>query len=242
MNAFTSAETATLRHATAPRLDLYASIHKALRHFMGDTLNRVGRLDVTDTAEMDPTLGQLDDLLEFCRSHLERENRFVHTAIEARQPGGSAAIAAEHEAHVDAIAALAADAATLRAQPDAAAAHRLYRHLARFVGENLLHMEVEESAHNRALWAAYDDRELQILHQRVLASVDAAEMKHVLRWMVPAISPAERAELFVPMQQQMPPESIRPVIESVHPHLDDLAWAKLTRALGLPPVPGLVTV
>lgn len=61
-----------------------------------------------------------------------------------------------------------------------------------------------------------------------------------MRWMVPAMTPAERAAMFVPMQQQLPPEAIRGVIESIHPYLDDTAWAKLT--LGIAPVPQLATV
>ena len=41
---------------TAPRLDLYAPIHKALRSFMSDTLVRVGRIDVADAEDMHSTL------------------------------------------------------------------------------------------------------------------------------------------------------------------------------------------
>jgi hypothetical protein len=36
------------------------------------------------------------------------------------------------------------------------------------------------------------------------------------------------------MAQQMPPEALRGVLEIVRPHLDETAWAKLARALGLP--------
>ena len=43
--------------AATPRFDFYASIHKALRRFMCDTLLKLGALDVADTAEMERTLG-----------------------------------------------------------------------------------------------------------------------------------------------------------------------------------------
>jgi Hemerythrin HHE cation binding domain len=234
--------TATIaKTATLPRVDLYTGIHKALRLFMNDTLARAGKLDHDDALELDATLAQLQSLLEACRSHVAKENRFVHTAIEARCPGASERIGSEHAEHLDAIAALEAEAAALRALPTAGAALRLYRHLARFVGDNFLHMHVEESAHNGALWAAYSDAELQDIHQRILASIDPAEMALVLRWMVPAMSPAERAAMLGAMQTQIPPEAMRCVLEIVRPHLDDSAWAKLARALCLPPAPGLVT-
>ena len=231
---------ATTRPAAAVRLDLYAGIHKTLRLFMTDTLTRVGRLDVADAAELAAVLHQVDDLLLACRHHLAHENQHVHTALESRRPGSTQRVAAEHEEHLDAIAALGADAAALQAMPSAGAAHRLYRHLALFVGENLVHMNVEETAHNAALWDLYGDDELMALHQRILASIDPAEMAATLHWMLPALTPAERAELLGGMQQQLPPEGLRQVLDIARAVLDDGAWAKLARAMNLPPVPGLV--
>lgn len=228
--------------ATAPRFDLYTGIHKALRLFMNDTLARVGRLDHDDAVELGSTLTQVQSLLEACRSHVAKENKFVHTAIEARCPGATERIGGEHAEHLDAIAALEAETVALCALPSVGAALRLYRHLARFVGENFEHMHVEESAHNGALWAVYSDAELQDIHRRILASIDPAEMALLLRWMVPAMSPAERAGMLGEMQAQMPPEAMRAVLDIVRPHLDDNAWAKLARALRIPPVPGLMTV
>lgn len=224
---------------TAPaRFDLYSLIHKGLRLFMTDTLAKVGWLDVNDADELAATLAQIHSLLDLCRRHLDHENQFVHTALEARQPGASLRIAGEHDEHIDAIAALEADAAALRALPGAAAAHRFYRHLALFVAENFEHMNLEETTHNAALWASYSDPELAEVHHRLVASIGPAEMAVVIRWMLPAMSPAERAAVLGTMQQEMPPEVLRGVLEIGRPHLNDHAWAKLARALGIPPVPG----
>jgi hypothetical protein len=222
---------------TSPRVDLYAPIHKGLRLFMIDTLGRVGWLDVNDPVELAATLAQVQGLLDFCRGHLERENRFVHPALEARRPGSSLRISAEHVDHLDAIAALEGDAAALRALPGAAAVHRFYRHLALFIAENFEHMNLEETGHNAALWASYTDTELADIHERLMASIDEPEMALVLRWMVPAMEPAERAAMLGAMQLQMPPEAMRKVLDIVRQHLDGIAWTKLAQALGLPPTP-----
>jgi Hemerythrin HHE cation binding domain len=227
--------------AAPPRVDLYASIHKGLRLFMCDTLSRVGKLDCGDETEVVATLGQLSALLDICRNHLGHENDFVHPAIEARRPGAAARVEGEHVEHLCALAGLAGDAAALRALPTAAAAQRLYRHLAVFVGENFIHMDVEETAHNAALWSAYTDAELMAIHDRLLTSIAPSEMALTLRWMVPAMSPVERAAMLGAMAQQMSPEAMRGVLDIVRPQLDERAWAKLERALGLPPVPGLMT-
>jgi len=217
---------------TAHRLDLYAPIHKALRLFMVDTLTRLGRMDLDCAAERAEALGQLDALLNQCLAHLRHENEFMHTALEARRPGASARLGGEHEAHEDAIAGLQAEAQALAQQPTPAAALHLYRRLSRFVAENLEHMLEEETRHNALLWELYSDAELEALHQRLLAAVPADEMLHTLRWMLPALSPAERAGLL----GGMPPPVRQVVLEHVQPHLDAPAWSKLCAAVGAPAV------
>ncbi|WP_457444012.1 hemerythrin domain-containing protein [Roseateles sp. P5_E4] len=221
-----------------PRLDLYAHIHKALRLFMSDTLQQLSRLDVDDPLELATSLGQLDALLDAARHHLDKENEFVHPAIEARRAGASAAIEVEHEEHLDAIAGLRAESAALRAMPSASAAQRLYRRFAAFVAHNLEHMGVEESRHNLALWAAYSDAELLDIHHRILASIGPREMSETLRWMIPALTPAERALVI----GSLPPPVQAPVLASARALLNDTAWAKLCRALGQASVPGLVAI
>lgn len=220
-----------------PRVDIYSAIHRALRLFLGDTLARVGRLDPTDAGELADTLAQLNALLDTCRTHLEKENRFVHPALEARQPGGSVRIARDHDAHLESMAVLDADAAMLQAAPSAAAAQRLYRHLALFAAENHHHMHEEETLHNAALWAAYSDEEILAIEQAIIASHAPADMMRVVRWLIPALPPADRAMMLGGMQQGMPPEVFAEVLDTVRPHLDDGAWAKLARALALPQRP-----
>jgi hypothetical protein len=220
----------------APRLDLYAHIHKALRLFMTDTLQQLGRLDIDDPLDLAAGLTQLDALLDAAAHHVEKENTYVHPAIEARRAGASAAIEAEHEEHLDAIATLRAEGAALRAMPSAAAAQRLYRRFAAFVAHNFEHMGVEESRHNQALWAAYTDEELFEIHGRILGSIGPREMTDILRWMIPALSPSERALVVGGM-----PAAVRaPVLASARAWLNDTAWAKLCRAVGQPSAPGLV--
>ena len=226
---------------TAPRVDLYAPIHKALRHLMTDTLGRVGRMDVDDAGDTQDTLEQVSMLLSLCEGHLRHENEFVHPAIDARQPFGSKRIADEHVEHLESIGELRGEVHALhqaRAEQRLALALRLYRHLALFVAENFRHMHIEETAHNAALWAHYSDLELLQLHQRLTASIDPREMLEVGRWMVPALNPAERAMVLNGMKSEAPPEAFLGMLAHIRPHLDDNAWAKLTRAVGVAQSPG----
>lgn len=227
--------------ATAPqaaRLDLYAPIHKALRGFMVDTLMRVGAIDVADEAHLAAGLAQLGALLDACTSHLRRENEFVHTLIEARQPAGSQRIADEHVEHLESIAALRDEARALQAaapERRMPLALRLYRHLALFVAENFQHMHIEETVHNAALWAHYTDAELVDMHHRLLASIEPQESLLLARWMIPLVGPADRAAIVGEMKAGMPPEALLGVLGHVRPHLDDGAWMKLSNAVGVAP-------
>ena len=228
------------------RVDLYSGIHKAIRTLMADTLLALSRLDPDDDAELGSVSGRITELLDFCAAHVRHENDFVHTAIEARAAGASAALAREHDEHVQTITRLQADVDRLRrtagGQKAASAAQALYRDLALFVGHNLVHMHEEETAHNAILWACYTDAELIDLHTRLVASIAPAEMMYTLRWMVPALTPAERTALFSDMQAHGPAQAFEAALSHVRPFLSGNDWAKLARSLGLPPVPGLVTV
>ena len=240
----TALSTATMPSRTAasrpgaPRFDLYTGIHKAMRSFMAETLVRLGRIDVADAADRDQALDQLEQLLGFCADHLRHENTFVHTAIEARHPAGSAKVAEEHVEHGESIAALREEAAALRSAPEHAAgalALRLYRHLALFVAENLQHMHSEETAHNALLWQHYGDGELAELHGRLLASLSPRDKELAARWMLPASTPAERAAMIAGVKAEVPPEALVGLLAMLRPHLDAAGWAKLAAAAGIDP-------
>jgi len=227
------------------RLDLYAGIHKALRLFMTRTLTTVGSTDPDDAAEVGQSLAGLERLLGLCELHLQDENDFVHPALERARPGSAARIAAEHQHHAEAIADLR-DLAGLvhdaRPAQRPAALARLYRALALFVADNLQHMHVEETAHNAVLWAHYSDAELLAIEQAIVSSIPPAAMLEALHWFIPALSAPERAAMLGGMQQGMPPEPFAAVLDIARRALAPADQAKLRRTLGLPPVPGLVTV
>lgn len=239
MHTLHAARTSAPSHAsttTPRRADLYAAIHKALRRAMTHTLTRLGALDTEDPADLLRTLAQAEHLLDMLRSHLQHENDFIHTAIEARRPAGARRTADDHLEHQGSIAALQAELRTLRAAEPSmrpTLALRLYRHFALFVAENLQHMHIEETANNAALWALYDDEELHALHDRLVASIPPAEMMDTLRWMGPALSPQELAALLTDMQAKAPPAAFAAVMDLLRPLLDPGRWVQLTTALGL---------
>lgn len=222
--------------AAAPRLDLYAGIHKALRAQMGDTLVAVGRMDAADGLDLAEATDRLLLLLATCASHLRHENEFLHTAMQARVPGSAGRIAHEHEEHLAEIEGLRYEVQALRAAAPAARealALGLYRRLARFVAHNFEHMHVEETEHNAVLWAHYSDAELQAIEGALVASIPPEEMMQVLRWMLPALAAPQRHAMLADMQATAPPPAFAAALEVARAHLSPRDWAKLAQALGL---------
>lgn len=189
------------------RIDLYAPVHKALRLAMCATLVRLGRTEADDANELLAALADTEALLGLLRRHLEQERSVLHPAIEARRPGGAAPIAAEHEEHRQRLEALADDVTALRRGAPvhrARGLQRLYRHLALFIAENLVHMNSEETQLNQALWACYSDEELARLQARLGAAMPPDEGLRMMRWVAATAAPRELAVLLAELRGQAP--------------------------------------
>jgi hypothetical protein len=231
--------------AGAARMDLYTGIHKALRRYMADTLSELGRVNVDDDHDCHQVAARVQGLLQQLRAHLQHENDFVHTAIEARRPGATRRPSEDHQMHIDAIANLEDETRAMVASNPAqraVQALRLYRHLAVFVAHNLEHMQLEETENNAALWALYSDAELAALHGQLLASLSADEMARTLHWMALSLTPQELTALFSDMRASAPPAAFEAMFDVALAALDTPRAAHLARSLGLPPVPGLINV
>lgn len=222
---------------TAPRYDLYAGIHKALRAFMADTLVAIGRMDANDAADIGPALAQLRALLGCMSAHLRHENEFIHPVLESASTGAAGRIAIEHIEHQREIAALEAqadafDAAEASLRP--ALALSLYRGLALFVGENFAHMQHEEVVHGAQLWAHCSDAQLLDLEHRIVTSQTPDEAMLVLRWMLPYMAHADRCGMMFGMRAMAPAPVFAAVLDLARAHLRERDWIKLDAALSAP--------
>lgn len=222
---------------TTPRHDLYAGIHKGVRLLLTDTLVRAGRVDAANAAALRQLAADVQALAALCRSHLAHENAHVHPVLERLQPGSSQRIAAEHVEHERDIEALRRHAAALvdcAPAERAAACRSLYLALGLFVAHNLAHMDIEETEHNAVLWAHLDDAQIAAIEGAIVASLTPDETMASMRWMLPALAPAERTELLRAMQAGAPAEAFAAVTALARDVLPPGDWPALAAALGLP--------
>lgn len=220
----------------APRIDVYAPIHKTLRAWMFDTLVAVGRIDGQDEPALRATLRKVEGLLAICESHIEHEHRHFHSVLERDMPGSAREADLAHQAHdrhMRRLRGLAEQVQSAQASARFPLLMQLYRELAMFVAENLTHMQWEETVHNEALWARHTDAELDAIHDALVQTIPPQEMAEVLRRMLPALSPLERHGMLADMRSKMPPQAFDGVLQLAHEVLGAHCWADLQRALGV---------
>lgn len=225
------------RHDPAQRHNLYAEIHKGMRAMMAQTLAACGRADWLDALDSTQMLAELRGMAAFCAAHLEHENGFIHPALEARQPQSASRVAAEHVEHEHAIDDLLRRADLVEHSSGAArvaAGEALYRALAVFVADNLLHMQVEETAHNAVLWTHYSDDELFGIHHTLVASLSPHESQQSLYWMLPNVSHGERVAMLGGMRANAPAPVYEGALAVLRSQLSVKDWAKLEAALAAP--------
>lgn len=221
----------------AARYNIYANIHKALRAAMSEALVGVGRLDADDDIQVAAVLEQVRALHSFLAVHLDHENRFLHTAMEARQPGSSGDTAREHAEHECALRSLqrAVEAvANSPAPARAAAVLQLYRQLALLVAENIEHMNLEETQNHAVLCANYTDAEVRAIEVALVAALSPESAAMSLRWMIPAVNHAERVALFHGIQESAPTPVFEGALAIAKSYLSGRDWDKLNHALALP--------
>jgi hypothetical protein len=216
------------------RFDIYRNIHMGLRACMMEVLLAVGRMDPDDIAELGTVLGQVRFLLRFCQLHLKKEEKFVHPAMEARAPGSTTHIASDHGDHLKAFEELEAAVVAVEQAPDGARLKpvlALYKQLALFVGENFVHMHIEETDHNEVLWRTHCDQEIIAIEHAIIGSLAPEDKPLTLRWMLPALSPQVRAMMVGMLRANLPAEAIAGIMAMLKANLSDTNWRKLTEAL-----------
>jgi hypothetical protein len=217
------------------RHDLYGPIHKGLRAATSAMLVRLGSCDFADPAEARPALAELRALAAACAAHLGHEEDHVHPALEARRPGATAGLEADHERHHALFEGLEALAKTVEAAGPAgrgAAGRALYLGFAAFVAEDFAHMDREERTIQPLLHALFTDAELMAMEGAILAGLSPEKAAMFLGMMLPAGNPDQQFAILSGVRAAAPPAAFEAMLQGVaRPSLTPERWARLERRL-----------
>lgn len=218
------------------RHDLYGPIHKGLRLALSGLLVRLGRADFSTLAG-EEALSALETQLRLSESHLAHEERFIHTALEARRPGASALLETQHREHDASFADLRARIAAVRAAPaneKAAAGRALYLTFSQFVAEDFAHMAEEEEIALPLLQDLFTDAELQGIEAELIAAIPPEKSIQYIRLMLPAGTPDERFGFLSHVRDTAPREAFEAILDqAARPSLEPAEWNALAMRLHL---------
>lgn len=214
------------------RMDIYAPIHKGLRLEMGRLLTRMGQTDANDEAETAQLIADVRAFLSIGAVHLRDEEAVIHPALEAKAPDSTRIVGGEHEDHRKDFVELDALVGVVekeRGEARSDALHRLYLRFSRFVADDLEHLHHEETIILPLLHANFSDDELRGMERDIVALVPPAELITVLRYMIPAMNPAERLGFITDLKSGAPAEVFDAVMtNAARPTLSDSDWTRLT--------------
>ena len=212
------------------RWDIYGPVHKGLRLAHSQMIIRLGQADYANGPRQ--LLGDLRAHLAIAAKHLHHEEAFIH-AVLTSAPAHLLVLNEQHEQHRGRLAALNATIERLEAAaPDQRAMHgrMLYLTFSAFVAEDLEHMAHEEIEIWPLLCALFTDEQLADLEMRIIATLTPEDNIAMMRVILPALSPSERAGLLGGMKAAAPPEAYAAVIElAARPTLSEEAFAELLR-------------
>ncbi len=217
------------------RKKLYRAIHKAVRVSLSRLSAQAGSTDFGDAEAVVRLRAAADETFWLLDEHASTEDRFVMPLLRRCAPDVARKL---DDAHVELEATNRALWAMLGVVAQAGAkapheGHAFLLQLSRFQAAHLAHMADEEELAQPALWRAHDDEALVKVHQQILASIPPRELPRVMALMLPAINPAERAEILSGVKAQAPAPVFEGLMRVAVSSLDAPSLARLERDLSL---------
>jgi hypothetical protein len=198
------------------RVDLYGVMHKGLRAALFDAALAVARTDFVDDPATADSIVRVRHLLGLLHEHAEHEDEAIRPGLRRDAPAVSEELEAEHAR----LAGLQLEIARLLGRLAGATGaerlslgRRLHERMGGLVAAHLTHMEREEVAGNRALWAHRTDSELLEIHRRIVTSIPGPRMRDWAVILLPALSRPERDRLVEGLRTMVSPADFAPIAE-----------------------------
>ena len=219
--------------------DLYGAVHKGLRLAQSQMLARLGACDGRDTEALTRLIDDLVSLTHLVQHHMESEERWVHTALEARAPGATARLEQGHQRArrmAEDIEALIGQVEATYPEARAPFMKQLYLTYSLAMAEDFDHMAEEEQLILPILQSLFTDAELLGIEDRIVSAVPAEQKIAFGRVMIPAATQDERVCLLEAIRANSPAEVFLAIMkQSAQPSLSDADYADLCARLGFEP-------
>jgi hypothetical protein len=221
---------------SSSKISLVLTPHKGIRYAFPQLSIKAGNIDYTDKTAVEDLKALLVEFGDLLEEHAHIENEFILKPLEVRLPGSTEHDTNDHErlyalqeeliAKLDSI----LDPAI---SPDEAqrTGYEFYQNLSELHAAHLEHMLEEERVTQTLMWQHFTQEEMLSLHQQIIRNIPPDKMLAWMKYILPALNPAERREMLGGMQAGAPApffERVMAVAERVLPFSD---FEKLEDAL-----------
>lgn len=219
---------------TAPRVDLFAVIHKMLRVSIFDTASLIAKADFTSEAQRAEVFEKFDETLTFLREHHAHEDAYITPVVAKLDAELAARIESDHEVLEQSLETLNSITSKLReANAGSALPLGAELHLAFsvFIGDYLQHMACEEVELNAALWKHLSDDALAAIRAELQGSIAPARFAEWFAYMVPAMNLHEQVGVLTGIKLNAPPIAFETLGGVARSALGEERWKQVESSL-----------
>ncbi len=180
------------------RVDLFTTIHKALRAMFYDMAIRIQNTDFTNNEDFNKLISDLYYLLKLLDNHSHHEDECVFNLVKENDSDILKEVEAEHELYNHKIFELTAliekiESCSIVQRNDYQ--NKLNHLFTDFLAFTLQHLIKEELVIMPYLQENYTDEELIVARTKIQSNIDKEELDYWMKWMLANISASELNEM-----------------------------------------------
>ena len=220
---------------TTERYATYRPIHKAMRHILFNTSQKVGRADFGDDADVTEVLEAVDQMIWILHEHRVNEDKYLFPHAEARIPGITPEFVDDHEEDIrlsDDVQRITGQIRSTSGAERVALGIKLHERLNDYIGIYLGHLYREETTLQQALWDNFTDEELFAIDMELVANLPPPTMAGFLPLMCSSYSADEIAPILGRMKANAPAEFAEFALKTAEQNLPTRSWQKVKARLG----------
>ena len=219
------------------RVDIFTTVHKAIRGLIYDLSMMLQTADFTDERARNACLAALEHFLELLHEHAGYEDRTVFAATHKFEPELIDKLEEEHHqiaAHLDQVhKSIARVKSATTDQERIEAGAELNRSANKFIAFYLGHLANEEDTVLPATFKYFGDQELMGMRAEVQRTTTPARFAEWMRWMFPSVNIHELTDYFRTLKAHAPPPFYEAMSQVAHMALGELRWRDLQMRAGL---------
>jgi hemerythrin-like domain-containing protein len=214
-----------------PRVDLFTTVHKALRALIYHLSNMLQTADFADERAAKASLAALHHFLELLHEHAMYEDKTIFAATHQFEPKMIDELEAEHKQidvrleTINKTIAQIEGATTPQERIGGGAA--LNRAVNDFIAFYLAHLVKEEVTVLPASQKYFNDEQLTAMRTEVQRSTQPARFAEWMRWMFPAMNINELVGMFKGLKMHAPPPFFDAMCQMANVSLGELGWRTL---------------